>query len=243
MSITTALLAAALAGMGPGPEDGAALIRQMRARYDGAWYRTVTFVQTTRFTGRPEQTWYEAMELPGKLRIDVAPLADGNAILFRNDSLYRFRGGSPAGSVRQVHPLLLLGFDVYSLPADETITKLKAMDFDLSVIHEGTWQDRPVWVVGAAEGDLETPQFWIDQERLYCVRLLRPADQNPSINTEVQFNNYQPLGDGWIAPQMAFFSNGTKVLVEEYDQIRGDVDLPDGLFLPDSLAPAGWIEG
>src|SRR5262249_20497528 len=51
------------------------LLRAMHERYDGKWYRTVTFVQKTTIGlpsgGTVNQTWYEAGELPGRLRIDT----------------------------------------------------------------------------------------------------------------------------------------------------------------------------
>jgi hypothetical protein len=247
LRITTLVLASlvlqASPAPAPPPEDGAALIRDMRARYDGQWYRTLTFVQTTTFANGQSQRWYEAIALPGRLRIDIAPVENRNVILFRSDSLYQFQSGALAGVVAQPHSLLILGFDVYHSPAEETIAKLEGLGFDLAVIREDVWQDRPVWVVGATEGDTTTAQFWIDQEHLYFVRMIRPADQNPAVTTEVLFDRYRRLGDGWIAPEVTFFSNGQRVLHEVYEDIRADVELPDDLFTPDPLAAPAWIDG
>ncbi len=60
------------------PKDGVELIGQMRERYLGKWYRTLTFVQKTTLPDGKVETWYEAAELPGKLRIDIAPLEGKN---------------------------------------------------------------------------------------------------------------------------------------------------------------------
>ncbi len=76
------------------PKDGVELIGQMRERYLGKWYRTLTFVQKTTLPDGKVETWYEAAELPGKLRIDIAPLEGKNTLLFRNDSIYEFKAGS-----------------------------------------------------------------------------------------------------------------------------------------------------
>jgi hypothetical protein len=156
--------------------NGEQLIQAMLQRYAGKWYKTLTFVQTTSFpqTGKVE-TWYEAAKIPGALRIDVAPIDSGRTILFRNDSIYQFKGGKLAGSKGFVHPLMVLGFDVYNQPADATISKLKDLGFDLSKLRTDTWQGHPVYVVGAAQGDSTTAQFWIDQERLLFVRMIEPA--------------------------------------------------------------------
>jgi hypothetical protein len=123
------------------------------------------------------ETWYEAAELPGKLRIDIAPLEGKNTLLFRNDSLYEFKGGKLAESRPMVHPLMVLGFDVYAQPVDVTVRQLRSLGFDLGKLHESTWQGRPAYVVGAAAGDTVTRQFWIDKERLYFVRMVEPGKQ------------------------------------------------------------------
>src|SRR6266850_2126429 len=139
----------------------------MHERYKGKWYRTVTFVQTTTsLREKKVETWYEAARIPGMLRIDVAPVDSGKMILFRNDSLYRFDDGQRKAAVPFVHPLMVLGFDVYADPPERTVAKLEGLKFDLSLIREDTWQGRPVYVVGAAAGDSSTRQFWVDRERL-----------------------------------------------------------------------------
>src|SRR5262245_35758473 len=76
------------------PEE---LIQAMHDRYAKTWYKTATFVQkTTNYeadgAGKSE-TWYEAMSLPGKLRIDFDPINDGNGILFIDDAVHRFQAG------------------------------------------------------------------------------------------------------------------------------------------------------
>jgi len=55
-------------------------------------------------------------------------------------------------------PLIVLGFDVYRQPVERTMDQLRQAPrvFDLSVLSEGSWQGRPVWIVGATAGDLRT---------------------------------------------------------------------------------------
>lgn len=58
------------------------LIEAMQKKYAKSWYRTATFVQKTtnidKDGNRKVETWYEAMFLPGSLRIDFTPTKDGN---------------------------------------------------------------------------------------------------------------------------------------------------------------------
>jgi hypothetical protein len=262
LPLTSTLLLgiAACAGHGPtpsplpagreagAPTNGVALLQQMHDAYRGRWYRTLTFVQTTSFPDGHEETWYEAAQLPGKLRIDVAPIDSGKMSLFRNDSIYSFDQGTLVRSGALVHPLLVLGFDVYTADPDSNAARLKALGLDLDVVHPDTWQGRPVWVVGAAQGDSTTPQFWVDAELLVFVRLIERRLPPPNDSgarprrLETQFNNYRQLGGGWIAPEVVFLVDGKERLREGYRDMKADVTLPAELFSPDQYRKPGWVD-
>jgi len=220
------------------------LIQAMHNRYAKSWYKTATFVQkTTNYNAdgtSKAAIWYEAMSLPGKLRIDFDPVSDGNGILFVSDSMHRFQQGELKQTQDLVHPLMVLGFDVYAQPVELTLDKLKKLGIDLSQFREDTWQGRPVYVVGAKSGDLHTMQFWIDKERLYFVRMIQPAGADKSHTQETQFNKYQKLKGGWMSPEVVFLIDGKLRTTEEYSEIRGDVGLDPKLFDPSNWRTAHW---
>jgi len=220
------------------PRNGEELIREMHERYAGKWYETLTFTQKTTHEDGSVETWYEAARIPGYLRIDIAPLDSGRAIIFRHDTVVVFRGGQVAATRAFVHPLMVLGFDVYRDPPETTIEKLRGLKVDLSKLHEDRWQDRAVYVVGADKGDSTTTQFWVDKERLVTVRLL---ENGPNGVTESQFNQYQRLGSGWIAPEMEFYRGGKLLTKEEYTDIRADAPLPAELWEAAAYAAPGWV--
>lgn len=211
------------------------LVRQMHARYDGSWYRTLTFVQrNTRYlqSGAADtSTWYEAVRIPGALRIDIAPLSQRNGILFASDSQYSIRNALVTDVRPSVHPLMVLGFDVYADAPTRTLARLRSIGIDLSKLRQDSWQGRPVYVVGAAAGDMRTRQFWIDRERLVFVRLLQPGRDSSAVE-EIRFDGYRPLGRGWIAPEVLFLTNGKATFRERYEDVRADVTLPDATFDP-----------
>ena len=232
----------ALAPAPVAPANGEALIRAMHDKYKGKWYRTLTFVQTTiDMRKNTRETWYEAARIPGILRIDIAPIDSGKTILFRNDSIYQFEGGALKGSGPFVHPLMVLGFDVYLDPPEKTLARLKGVGFDLSSIREDTWQGRPVYVVGAAKGDTTTKQFWIDRDRLVFVRMLETSRSGSGALVETLFNKYEPLGQGWISVEVKFNVNGSTVTQEEYADVKGDPTLPEELFDPSRYGRPGWV--
>ena len=219
-------------------ETGEDVIREMRARYDGRWYTTLRFVQKSTFyaedgsVGRVE-TWYESMELPGLLRIDIAPLTGGRSIVFRNDTLYNAPNGTSRPGRATVHPLLLMGFDVYHLPVDETLGKLEGLGVDLDKMRETKWLGRGVWVLGAEEGDIESHQFWIDKERMVFVRQLRGSN-------DTRFNAYERIGDAWISPEVVFLTDGRRTLLEEYSEMEVGLHFEDGVFDPERLLKPAW---
>jgi hypothetical protein len=241
------LYLAALAAVSPSavptdpPKDGVEVISRMRERYLGKWYRTLTFVQKTTLPDGKVETWYEAAELPGKLRIDIAPLEGKNTILFRNDSLYEFKAGKLAEATPLIHPLMVLGFDVYAQPLDKTVGQLRELGFDLSKVHEAEWEGRPAYVVGAAAGDTVARQFWIDQERLYFVRMIEPGKKDPAARVETQFNKYIAMGQGWLETEVRFMVNGETKMLEEYSDPKASVKLDPAIFDPSRWVPPGWV--
>jgi hypothetical protein len=228
------------------PRDGTAVLQRMFDRYEGKWYRTLTFIQTTSFPNRPAETWYEAGAIPGKLRIDVAPIDSGNAFMYVGDSLVMFRGGKRVRAVKDRNLLMTLAFDVYGQPVETTAAQLRESGVDVDKVHASSWQERPVWVVGAEAGDTTSAQFWIDQERLLFVRLLEPqrnpeTPDAPPAMLDVVFNNYEPLAGGWIAPEVIIRRNGSEVMREVYRDVRADVALPADLFDSVTYRAPGWV--
>src|SRR3982074_2816130 len=88
------------------------LIQAMQKMYAKSWYQTATFVQKTT-NHQPDgttrvETWYEALSVPGSLRIDFTPVKDGNGILFTDRKIFSFKDGKQESSRDFVHPLIIL---------------------------------------------------------------------------------------------------------------------------------------
>lgn len=236
---TVAALAIAGAAAGSAraqaPTSGDQVVRAMHDRYADTWYKTLTFQQkTTRRTPADTmviETWYETAAVPGRLRIDIAP-RPGTSYIFANDSIYVTRKDSVLRRIAGRNPLLILGFDVYGQPAEKTLDVLHAEGFNTTPLHEDTWEGRPVYVVGAAKGDLHSKQFWVDKERLLFVRLLEPSRGDSTKMDDTRFDDYRPLGGGWISALVESYSGGKLVQKEEYSDIKADPPVPANWFTP-----------
>jgi outer membrane lipoprotein-sorting protein len=220
------------------------VLAAMHAHYADNWYRTLTFDQES-ITHKPDGTstsaiWHEALMLPGRLRIEFGDPSAGNGALFVNDHQYVYKDGKLASDKPRVHPLLVLGFDVYAQPVTKTVQQLKDLHIDLSALHEEKLQGRTMLVSGAKAGDLRSPQFWIDKERLYFVRLLQPDEKDPSATEDIRFEDYRQVkGGGWVAEHVIVYSNDKLVFEEKYSNVKVDPPLRDQLFDAKDFAAAG----
>lgn len=214
--------------------DARSLVREMHARYDGRWYRTLAFTQQTTFSapGQPVrvESWDEYGAMPGRLRIEFP---GGRGVIFSGDSTYSFAGDSLVRRERRRNELLILGFDVYAQPPETTLRILAEEGFDLSRFRTDHWQGRPVYVVGAAAADSSGKQFWVDAERLVFVRMLSAPPRTPDRVQDLRFNGYVPAGGGWIAPEVEIVVDGQRVFHEVYSNVRVDLPLDASLWEPE----------
>ena len=219
------------------PRTGQEVLEAMRAAYDGKWYHTLTFVQKTTFH-RPdgptqEQIWYETLrhtpQTGTQLRIDIGELAAGNGVIFTADSTFPVRAGKPGQPRGTGNEFLPLIEGVYVQPVAQTVKDLDQMKVDLSKVSSGTWQGKPVWIVGATAGDTTSPQFWIEPERKLLVRMMfRPNETQPPL--DVHLAGYVRAGNGWLGTKIDILQNGKPVQIEEYTEWKVDVPVDAALF-------------
>jgi outer membrane lipoprotein-sorting protein len=221
--------------------SGEELLGTMRARYKESWYDTVTFTQKST-TYNPDgttkvETWYEAAKLPGKLRINFGPPENRNGALLVDGTLTSFQNGKVAGTRPLINLLLVLGFDVYRQEPETTINELKQQGFDLTKLHEESWEGQPVYAVGADKGDLKSKQFWVEKNRSLFVRLIELAAGDPKKIQDIRFADYRQLTTGWIAARVEVNVDGRMVFTEEYSDIKTNVKLDPALFDLKQLTP------
>lgn len=225
------------------PKSGFEVIERMHATYEGKWYQHLTFLQKTSFYGQNGtvqrvQDWYEALSLPGKLAIKFDTKNSNNGILFNEGIQYGYANGELIQEMERINELLVLGFDVYHQEPDITAKQLTTLGYNLEKMYIDEWQGRKVYVIGIEKADTTKPQIWIDVERLYFVRNFNIGRANTI--QEVQFNNYERLGQGWIAPEVIFKANGFIGLLEEYSQIIIPDSIDSEIFNPIMFIETSW---
>jgi hypothetical protein len=224
--------------------SGESLLRAMHDRYQASWYQTLTFTQKSTTYNADGTTsaeiWHEAALLPGKLRIDIGPLSDGKGLVLVDGTVTVVKDNKVTGTRPLVNMLLVLGFDVYRQDPDTTIKVVKGEGYDLSKLHEDTWEGHPAYVVGADKGDLNSRQFWIAKDTLLFLRVIESAPRDATKLNDIRFINYQPLAGAWIAAGVEVYSEGRKVFSEDYSEIKANVKLSPAVFDPQQFASTHW---
>ena len=221
------------------PSDGDVVIRAMHDKYAKSWYHTLSFTQkTTRRTPADTmviETWRERAMIPGRLRIDVERATGNTSIVYSGDSLFVWRGDSTLTRAATRNILLVIGFDVYRQPPETTLAVLAAEHFPMTPVREDTWEGRPVYVIGAAAGDLKSHQLWIDKERLLFMRAIEPDQRDSTKTVDMRFDNYVKVPSGWLSETVEVYRDAKLVQREEYSDVRTNVAVDPQIFLP----PAG----
>lgn len=223
---------------------GEDVIRAMHARYAGRWYENLALIQAVTYFDSESgaldsaRMWYESIRLPGMVRSDIAPLEGGNYQLYRDGTWHIFEADTLAGASPGAHPVLLLGFDVYMQPVEQTLAGLER--FDLTKVRRAAWQGRDVYVVGAETEEDAGNQFWVDQEDLLLRRLII-VSRRSGATLEVRFDAYERLGDGWIAAELLFLRDGYRWLHERYAYWDIDVEFDPNIFAVSGATRPAWV--
>jgi hypothetical protein len=222
-----------------GPANGDAVIRAMHDKYANSWYRTLSFTQkTTRRTPADTmviETWRERAIVPGYLRIDIERAAGNLSIAYAGESLFVWRGDSVLTRAAMRNILMVMGFDVYRQPVETTLSVLAAEHFPMTPMREDTWEGRPVYVFGAAAGDLRSNQLWIDKERLLFMRAIQPDERDTTKTLDFRFDNYVKVPAGWLSETVELYRDGKLFQREEYSDVRTNIPIDPKIYVP----PAG----
>lgn len=231
------------------PNSGADVVARMHARWSGRWFRSLVFTQqNTRWTrdgAEDASTWFEWLQVPGKLRIEILPTTrtgtssgvpiPANGAIYTDGRVVSIADGRAARTQDQLNILLLLTADVYGQPVAESVKQLVTLGVDLTTVRRDTFETRPVWVVGAKKGDLTTPQFWIDSDRWTALRVVdrtAAVAGRPASSTEYQLRDYRDVDGVPMVHEITFVRDGQRVFRERYTSVRTNERLDSALFDP-----------
>lgn len=209
------------------------LLKAMHDRYAGKWYKTFSFNQTTEVfksdTLKQTETWYEHVQFPANFRIDFGNPDSGNAVIFKNDSVYIFRNAKHAGTRPDKNDLTFLLGGLYFYSFDDVIDKFKLLGYDLDKFHKDNWKGQPVYVIGAGKGEESINQLWIEKENFNLVRMIKFENGEKE---EALFEGHVKLDGGYSESVVRFYINNKLVQVEKYHDMKVNVKPEESIFDP-----------
>jgi len=225
-------------------QSGEDLVKKMHNKYFGRWYHTFTFMQTTEIYRNDSlirtSTWYEAAHFPYRFRIDLGDPKDGNAVIYLEDSTYRFQNHKLRTVTAGTNPFTFLLGGMYAVPLDSALSKLKHQGYDLSRMYSTNLDGRKVFVVGAANAaDSLSNQFWVDSEHYYIVRTI---DSDNGNLLDAKTSGHVQLNNGWSETKVFIYVNGKLRQIEKYYNLNADLPLDDRLFDPKHFGEWHWYK-
>lgn len=199
---------------------GEAFLKKIHTRYLHAPCPCYTFSQkNTHYRNDSivgNSAWHEAVQFPDKFRINFGDKADGNYVVFKNDSVFRYRKGQFVKSRPDSNSLLLLLGGMFYREWDDVKKRVEEAGFKLSVSSEQVWQGKEVFVIGAKAGDEKSNQFWIEKKSGRGVRII---ESNGADVMDMRFEEHQDWCKGYVETRVSFRRNGKLEQVEQYYDI------------------------
>jgi outer membrane lipoprotein-sorting protein len=174
--------------------------------------------------------WHEYIEFPDKFRIDFGETEDGNFIIFKNDSSYRYKNKLLKKVNENSNILLLLLGGMYYREVSDIINRLEKEHYNTKIVSEQKWNKQHLYVIGAVKGDSISNQIWVEKKNWRVVRIIEKMDSESMM--DMTFDTFQKNCNGYIETKVTFKRNGKIEQVEEYYNIKPLDKMPIEVFNP-----------
>ena len=163
----------------------------MRRRYPSRELKSLSFTISATGDDGDHRSSRIYARLPGRFRESDLPAQQRTGSVRDRQRLAFFQRGKRIGLVRRIDLTTLLAYDVFAQSIDSTIVQLDSARVRFGLVREDSFNDRPVWVVGAQAGDTISPQFWVDAERWMVLRVIQRDPRSPLRVLDVRFTRFE----------------------------------------------------
>lgn len=180
------------------PRNGLEVVGAMRRAHPSRALRSLSFsINATDFRADSSQTaaGHAVAVLPGKLRFAALPTSRRSGYVRDRQQLSVFERGRRVSSQSRVDLAMLLAYDVFAQSLDSTVRWLDVARVRIGVSRRDQFHGRKVWVVGAAEGDVASAQFWVDADRWRVVRVIQRDPHAPGTIIDLRFSEFDEFLD------------------------------------------------
>jgi hypothetical protein len=207
--------------------DGFSLLKKMHGTFYKGPCREYSFSQkNTHYhldTVIGHSEWHEWVSFPDGFRIERGRKENNDYVIFRNDSVYNYRGGKLMRARVDSNTLLLLLGGMYYRTLTDASERLIKGGFDLTKIAKKQWKGMEVFAVGEDDPNLpesviQKNQFWVDARNLRIIRIIQKINEKDQM--DMRFEEFSKWCNGFVETRVSFRRNGMLEQVEEYYDLR-----------------------
>jgi hypothetical protein len=213
------------------PRNGLEVIGAMRRTYPSRALRSLAFSVRTVEPGSDAQRRSRVIAaLPGRLRVANLPSSTRTGTVRNRQRLAVFERGRKISTLSRVDLAVVLAYDVYAQSIDTTIMWLDAARVRMGIARRDELDGRRVWVVGAAEGDDTSAQFWVDAERWRVVRVIQRDPRSARAIVDIRFTAFTEALEVPVPTRIEEYRGGQLVREQEISSVDINPALPAGAF-------------
>jgi hypothetical protein len=215
------------------PRNGLEVVGAMRRAHPAGSLKSMAFTVTIsepRADTTIERSASGIVGLPGRYRLVQQPSSRRSGIVRDRERLAVFEGGKRVGFSSRVDVAQLLAYDVFAQRIDSTIQWLDIARVRLGIARRDRWDGRDVWVVGAAEGDTTSTQFWVDEDRWRVLRVIQRDPRRPNDLLDVRYREFDSVMRVPVPRQIDIYRNGRHTQTQRVTDIVANPKLPSRAF-------------
>lgn len=167
---------------------------------------------------------------PGRYRLANLPSSRRSGVVRDRERLAVFESGRRVASSSRIDVAQLLAYDVFAQRIDSTIQWLDLARVRLGVARRDRWEGRDVWVVGAAEGDAISTQFWVDEDRWRVLRVIQRDPRRPTEILDVRYREFENVMRVPVPTLIDIYRNGRHAQTHTISDIIANPKLPSRVF-------------
>jgi hypothetical protein len=212
----------------------------LHEKYLNNWFKGFSFIQQTDVFKKDSliksSIWYEVGSFPSLFRIDFDAPKSGNAVVYRNDSVYVYRNNKIASRRAEFNKILYIMGGMYSDKMPIVRQKFDKIGIDIRKQHIKNYKGQSVFVVGD-ESNPKGALIYFDKNKHVPLLYSYMQDDN---RLKILFEEHRFIKGFWIEKIVKFYLNDQLAQIEYYNDYIVDPSLEPKMFSASELGCCYW---